>query len=287
MDEKRTSRRCIKAMSSLLAVCLVSLSAAAAENYQPPRLASGKPDFNGVWQVLNNANYNIEPHGGQAAMALREGPVVPVPAKEVLALGAVGAVPAGLGVVEGGKIPYQPAALIQRDKNRQNWLTSDPEIKCYLPGIPRATYMPHPFQIFHNDEALFFSYQYANAVRNIYLTDPGPAPIDSWMGLSWASWDDDTLVIKSSGYNDRTWLDRAGNFHSDVLKVTERFTRTSDHTIYYEAILEDEKVYTKPWKISMPLYKRVGADDRIQQFNCVEYVEELMYGHLRKTPLDK
>ncbi len=254
--------------------------------YEPPRTENGKPDLNGIWQVLNNAHYNLEPHGTQAAMAMREGPVVPVPAKGVVALGAVGAVPAGLGVVAEGKIPYQGWALKKRDENRANWLDSDPEIKCYLPGIPRATYMPFPFQIFHNKEALVFSYEYAGAVRNIALSDPGPAPIDSWMGQSWAQWSGDTLVVRTDGLNDQTWLDRAGNFHSEVLKVTERFTRTSEHTMDYEATLEDSKVYTRPWTIRMPLYKRVGPDDQLMQFKCVEFVEELMYGHLRKEPLD-
>ncbi len=260
--------------------------AAAEAQYEPPRTAGGKPDMNGVWQVLNRAHYNLEAHAAQAAMAMREGPVVPVPAKAVVALGAVGAVPPGLGVVEDGEIPYQDWALEERNENRADWLQRDPEIKCYLPGIPRATYMPFPFQIFHNEDALFFSYEYAGAVRNIHLSDPGPAPIDSWMGQSWARWDGDTLVIETTGQNDQTWLDRAGNFHSEALKVTERFTRTSDYTMHYEVTLEDDKVFTRPWTISMPLYKRVGHDARIIEFNCVEFVEEIMYGHLRKEPLD-
>jgi len=277
----------------LLAVTLAVPAAAIAEeagSYEPPRTAAGKPDMSGVWQVMNTANYNLEASDAKAALAMREGPVVPVPAKELVALGAVGAVPASLGVVvyegEGATIPYQVWALKQRDDNRRNWLERDPEIKCYLPGVPRATYMPHPFQIVHNDEALFIHYAYAGAVRNIHLSDPGPAPIDSWMGQSWARWEGDTLVIETTGQNDQTWLDRAGNFHSDVLKVTERLTRTSDYTIRYEATLEDEKVFTRPWTISMNLYKRVAPDDRILQFNCVEFVEEMMYGHLRKKPLD-
>jgi hypothetical protein len=235
--------------------------------------------------VLNTANYNLEPHGAQAAMAFREGPVVPVPAKEVVALGAIGAVPAGLGVVKGGAIPYRPEALLQRDKNRNNWLASDPEIKCYLPGVPRANYMSFGFQIAHNSDALLFSYEYAGAVRNIYMSDPGPAPIDSWMGQSWLRWEGDTMVIETTGFNGQTWLDRAGNHHSDKLKVTERFTLTSAHTMNYEARLEDPTVYTRPWTINMPIYKRVPPDDRLMQFNCVEFVEELMYGHLRKHPL--
>jgi hypothetical protein len=281
----RISRLLLAAL--LTAACLSPAFAQdAGSAYEPPRLPGGKPDFTGVWQVLNTANNSLEAHGGRAAQVMREGPVVPVPAKELVALGAVGAVPPSLGVVEGGDIPYQPWALKKRAENQKNWITADPEVRCYLPGIPRATYMPFPFQIVHNEDALFFSYEYAGAVRNVYLEDPGPAPIDSWMGLSWARWEGDTLVIETTGQHDQTWFDRAGNHHSDVLKVTERFTRTSDHTIDYSATMEDEKVFTRPWTISMPLYRRVGRDDRILQFNCVEYVEEMMYGHLRKEPVD-
>lgn len=272
------------AAALLLLICCGSVHASGP--YAPPRIANGKPDFNGVWQVLNRANFNLEAHGAQAAMAFREGPVVPVPAKEVVALGAVGAVPAGLGVVQGGSIPYTREALAQRDANRANWLTSDPEIKCYLPGVPRANYMDFGFQIFENSEALVFSYEYAGAVRNVHLSDPGPAPIDSFMGQSWVRWEGDTMVIESTGFNGETWLDRSGNFHSDALKVTERFTLTSDHTMRYQATLEDPKVYTRPWAIEMPIYRRVPPDDRLMQFNCVEFVEELLYGHLRKHPLD-
>lgn len=258
----------------------------AGEAYEPHRIANGKPDFNGVWQVLNTANYNLEAHGSQAAMAFREGPVVPVPAREVVAMGAIGAVPAGLSVVQEGSIPYTPEALARRDRNRANWLQSDPEIKCYLPGVPRATYMNFGFQISQNSDALLFSYEYAGAVRNIHLSDPGPAPIDSWMGQSWLRWEGDTMVIETTGFNGQTWLDRAGNFHSDKLKVTERFTLISEHTMEYKATLEDPTVYTRPWTISMPVYKRIPPDDRLMEFNCVEFVEELMYGHLRKHPLD-
>jgi len=270
--------------SLLLLACSSALLASDA--YEPPRTPGGKPNFNGVWQVLNRANYNLEPHDSQAAMAFRKGPVVPVPAKEIVAMGAIGAVPAGLGVVEGGTIPYTRKALKQRNKNRTDWLQSDPEIKCYLPGIPRANYMDFGFQIVQNSNALLFTYEYAGAVRNVHLSDPGPAPIDSWMGQSWLRWEGDTMVIETTGFNGQTWLDRAGNYHSDQLKVTERFTLTSAHTMHYEATLEDPAVYTRPWRIAMPVYKRVAPDDRLMQFNCVEFVEELMYGHLRKRPLD-
>jgi hypothetical protein len=273
-------------VAQLLNVLLAASTVAAANvDYVAPRGPGGKPDLNGTWQVLNRANDDLEPHAARAARAFRPGPVVPVPAKAVVALGAVGAVPAGLGVVVGGSIPYLPGARDKQIENAENWLSRDPEIKCYLPGIPRATYLPYPFRIFHNADALFFAYEYAGAVRNIHLSDPGPAPIDSWMGQSVGHWDGDTLVIETTGQNAQTWLDRAGNYHSDTLRVSERFTPSSAHTLMYEATLEDAKVFSQPWTIQMTLYRRVGADAHLQQFNCVAFVEELLYGHLRKTPL--
>jgi hypothetical protein len=255
--------------------------------YKAPRGPDGThPDLNGVWQVLNTANYNIEAHPAQAAMQLRPGPYVPVPSAEVVALGAIGAVPAGIGIVQGdGKIPYNADTLKMRDENRADWINRDPEIKCYLPGIPRANYMDKPFQIFHSDKAVFFAYEYAGAVRNVFLTDPGEAPVDSWMGQSFGKWDGDTFVIEVTGLLPDAWLDRSGNVHGSTTKVVERWTPTSDNTMRYEATITDEETYTKPWTIAFNLYKRVGEDAQLQQFKCVEFVEELMYGHLRKSPL--
>ncbi len=251
-----------------------------------PRTADGKPDMNGIWQALNTANYDLEIHTAKAALAMRPGPIVPVPAKEVVALGAVGSVPSGWGVVEGGEIPYKPEALAKKKENQENWLTRDPEIKCYLPGVPRATYMPFPFQIFQSNSHFFIAYEYAGAVRNVYLKDPGPPQVDTWMGQSVGTWEGDTFVVRANGFHDQSWFDRAGNHHSEQLKVTERYTMTSPYHIQYEATLEDPGVFTRPWKISMPLYKHVNPNARLGQFKCVEFVEELMYGHLRKQPLE-
>jgi hypothetical protein len=262
-------------------------STGAAAPYKAPRGPDGvHPDLNGVWQVLNTANYNIEAHPAQAAMQLRPGPYVPVPAAEVVALGAIGAVPAGIGIVQGdGKIPYTADALKLRDENRAKAIENDPEVKCYLPGIPRANYMDKPFQIFHSDKAVFFAYEYAGAVRNVFLEDPGEAPVDSWMGQSYGKWEGDTFVVEVTGLLPDTWLDRSGNLHGSTTKVVERWTPTSDYTMRYEATITDEETYTKPWTIAFNLYKRVGEDAQLQQFKCVEFVEELMYGHLRKNPL--
>ncbi len=255
--------------------------------YRAPRTADGKPDLNGIWQAMNEAHYDLQAHMARPAMALRAGPYGPVPAAPVLALGAVGAVPPGMGVVEGDEIPYKPEALTKKKENQDKWLERDPEIKCYLPGIPRATYMPYPFQIFQSQSAIFFAYEYTGAVRNIYLKDPGPAPIDSWMGQAVGKWEGETLVIENTGFNDSTWFDRSGNHHSDKLKVVERFTRTSADVMNYEATIEDPVVFTKAWKISMPLYRRAEKNAQLLDFKCVEFVEELMYGQYRKRPLSR
>ncbi len=271
-------------MSAILTIACAALSA---QTYRAPRTDGGHPDLNGIWQALNEANYDLEAHVARPAMALRLGPYGPVPAAPVLALGAVGAVPPGMGVVEGGTIPYLPAALAKRKENQEHWLTEDPEIKCYLPGVPRATYMPYPFQIFENAGTVFIAYEYAGAVRNIYMKDPGPAPVDSWMGQSVGHWEGETLVVDVTSLADSSWLDRSGNYHSDQLHVVERYTRTSPDVISYEATLEDKEVYSRPWKIKMPLYRRQEAGVQIMDFKCAEFVEELIYGRFRKKPLDK
>jgi hypothetical protein len=266
---------------------ITSVSGQQAPAYRAPRAADGHPDLNGIWQALNTANFDIQTHVARPAMAVRPGPYGPVPAAAVLALGAVGSVPPGMGIVDGDEIPYKPEALANKKKNQENWLTSDPEVKCYLPGVPRANYMPYPFQILHSAKAIFFAYEYAGATRNVYLKDPGPAPVDSWMGQSVGHWEGETLVIDVTGFNDQTWFDRAGNFHSEKLHVVERFTRTGPDHLRYEATIEDPQVFTRPWKISMPLYRRVERNAQLMDFKCVEFVEELLYGQYRKNPLPR
>ena len=263
---------------------------AAADNheYVAPRGPDGvRPDLNGIWQALNAANYDIEGHMARSSLSLREGPYGPLPDIATLQLGAVASVPPGLGVVVGGKIPYTPEALAQRDENRRLWLQRDPEIKCFLPGVPRATYMPQPFQILQGDKEIEIVYQWAGAVRNIYSEDPGPAPVDSWMGQSVASWEGDTLVLTVTSLLDSTWFDRAGNHHSDQMTVVERYTPTGPNHLRYEATITDPATFTRPWKIAMPLYRRMEPNAMILDFKCVEFVEELMYGEWRRKPLPR
>jgi hypothetical protein len=279
------------ALAGVVVGAILAVSVATVVGQAPgssvPRLANGKPDLNGVWQALNEANFDIQLHVARPAMALRAGPYGQVPAAAVVALGAVGAVPPGVGVVEGDELPYRPEALATKRENQANWLTRDPEIKCYLPGVPRATYMPYPFQIVHSASSLLIAYEYAGAVRDVFMTDPGPAPVDSWMGQSVGRWDGDTLVVDVTGLNDQTWFDRSGNFHSDALHVVERYTRTSRDVIAYEATIEDPKVYSRPWKMSMALYRRQEPNAQLMDFKCVEFVEELVFGQWRKNPLGR
>ena len=253
-----------------------------------PRLSDGRPDMSGIWQVLNEANYDLEPHSARHSMQVREGPVGPVPSIPTLRLGAVGAVPGSLGViVGGGKIPYTPAARALKEENAANWIDRDPEVKCHMPGVPRATYLPMPFQIIQSEKDVFFAYQFAGAVRDIYMDDPGPSQVDSWMGWSVGSWEGDTLVVDVTGLGDGTWLDRAGSHHSNRLHVVERYTMIGPSHIQYEATIEDPEVLTEPFAISMPLYRRIEEHARLMDFRCVEFVEELLFGEWRRTPLPR
>src|SRR6516164_1968717 len=237
----------LRMTSTIATIMVMGVAPLAGQEYRAPRGAGGKADFNGIWEAMNEADYDLEAHTARPAMAVRPGPYGPVPAAAVLPLGAVGSVPPSLGVVEGGEIPYKPESLARRKQNQQDWLNLDPEIKCYLPGVPRATYMPYPFQILQSASALTFVYEYAGAVRNIFLNDPGPAPADSWMGKSVGRWEGDTLVIDVTDLDKHSWLDRAGDFHSDALHVVERYTLASPNLIDYQATIEDPKVFSRPW----------------------------------------
>jgi hypothetical protein len=196
--------------------------------------------------------------------------------------GAVGAEPAGQGVVEGGEIPYLPAALEEKKNNFTNRRANDPEAKCYMPGIPRANYMPYPFQIVQSPRGILFVYEYASASRMINMGKPAEPVSDTWMGTNNGHWDGDTLVIDVTGFNGLAWLDRAGDFASDKLHVVERFTRTDRDHLQYEATIEDSSVFSRPWKISMPLYRRVEKNAQLLEFKCVEFAEELLYGQYKK-----
>jgi hypothetical protein len=231
------------------------------------RTVDGKSDLNGVWQAMNTANWDLLAHGSAPG--------------GVSSLGAIIAVPPGESIVEGGAIPYVPAAAAKKQENFAHRWTDDPEIKCFMPGVPRANYMPYPFQIVQSANTILFTYSFAGAVRTVRMGIKEQSPVDSWMGWSVGRWEGNTLVVDVTGFNDQTWFDRAGDFHSDKLHVVERYTPRGRDAIDYEATMEDPEVFSRPWKISMPLYRHLEKNAHLLEFQCIEYSEEVLYGHLR------
>lgn len=220
-----------------------------------PRTADGKPDLSGVWQVMNTANLDIQDHHAQEGA------------------------PAGQGVVEGNEIPYQPWALKKKQENYANRAIADPEKRCYMPGVPRITYTPMPFQIIQRPDLTTILYEYAHVVRFIY-TNGSKHPeghIDWWMGDSRARWEGDTLVVDVSHFDERTWFDRAGNFHSDALHVVERYTPVDADHVNYEVTIEDPKVFTRPWKMNMVLYRHKERNFRLMEYECYGFPYEQYY----------
>jgi hypothetical protein len=260
--------------STLAAAAFLAASAFGQQSYKAPRTPDGHPNISGIWQAMSAADWDLRAH------AASQGPV--------LSLGAEFSVPPGPGVIDGdGTIPYLPAAAEQQKKNFANRLTLDPEVKCYMGGVPRSTYMPYPFQIIQSARKIMIAYEFAGAARSINMDKPTEAPADSWMGLSNGHWEGDTLVVAVTGLNDQTWFDRAGDFHSDALKVTERYTPRSEDTLVYEATIEDSKTFSRPWKISLPLYRHVEKNARLMEYKCPEFAEEVLYGKYRKQQAAK
>jgi hypothetical protein len=265
-------RRSIIAISAAAACTVfwlaVTPTVGQAQAGRTPRTADGKPNLNGIWQSLNTGNWDLEGHAAKA------GPVV--------ALGAAFSEPAGLSIVEGGTIPYRPAMLAKKKENGMKWLTEDPEVKCFMPGVPRANYQPFPFQIVQSPQTILMAYEFASASRVVRMNTKEESPTDSWMGWSRGRWEGDSLIIDVTGFNDSTWFSRAGDFHTDELHVVEKYSLADADHINYEATIEDAKTFTRPWKVAFPLYRHTEKNAQLLEFKCVEFVEELMYGHLRK-----
>ena len=274
------------------AIALLAPRPIAAQATDVPRTADGHPDFSGIWQANNEAHWDLEAHAARPGIVTQQG-VYPyeyarVPAAPVLALGAAGGVPPSVGVVQDdGQIPYMPEAAAIRKANGENWIDRDPELKCYLPGIPRAMYMPYPFQIVQGTTKMQMAFMFSNAARTVHFDKVEPPPDDTYMGHSVARWDGDTMVVDVTHFNGRNWFDRAGNFHSESLHLVERFTPISRDAIRYDVTIEDPKVFTRPWRISMPLYRRLEPNMELLEYRCIEFVEEFLFGHLRKEQLVK
>ncbi len=262
--------------STLIARALVLVTAAiplaAQTAASRPALVAGRPNLNGIWQAFGTADWDLADHSA------KPGPF--------WQLGAIGAIPAGQGVIDGKEIPYKPEALAKKKENASKWPGEDPEAKCYMPGIPRAAYQPFPFQIVQSQNDILFVYEFASANRLVNMGKPQEAGADSWMGTSNGHWEGKTLVVDVTGLNGLAWLDRAGDYLSENAHVVERYTLLDRDHINYEATIDDPTVYTRPWKITLPLYRNVRKDAQLMEFKCVPFSEELLYGKYKKNGSD-
>lgn len=233
-------------MSSTLAAGLLLMAAGpAAAQYKAPRTADGQPDLQGIWEVKTSPDKDLEKAKG----------VIVEP--------------------KNGKIPYLPAALSMKKQNEKNSAAEDPLNKCFMPGVPRINLLSHPFQIFQTPDQISIAYEYIHNFRNIYMKrDKHMDGIDFWQGDSLGHWDGDTLVVDVGDFNDQTWFDKAGNYHSDQLHVEERYTRTGADTLQYEATITDPKVYSQPWKISVQLHRDTKPNARILEYECQYLADE-------------
>src|SRR5258708_5521947 len=214
--------------TSKLCFAALALSAGAfgqTKAWTAPRLEDGKPDQNGIWEVRAKIDANLEGKIGGKNIILDP---------------------------PNGRIPYKPEALAQRNRNALNKAQGDSMNQCYMPGVPRLAWIPYPFQIVQSagQPLIVFLSQYVHTLRNLHLRGEHLDGLELWLGDTRAHWDGDTLVAEAMNFNDQTWLDAAGNFHSTDMKVVERFTRTGPETIRYEATIEDPKVLTKPFKVA-------------------------------------
>ena len=261
--------------ASIASVAVISLLGCTQEQTSESNRAalvvsSDPPDLSGIWQTMNTASWNLEGHTASK-----------MPATNIL--GALGGIPAGMSVVEGGEIPYLPESLERRDQNRSDWTSLDPVAKCYIPGVPRSTYMPWPLQILQTDTEIFVAYEFGSNSRTIFMDRPGTeAPLPSWMGYSLGHWEAETLVVNVTKQVPDTWLDASGNYHGPNLVVEERYTLIDENHMQYEATIDDPDVFSRPWKIQMPLYRRIEDGARLLEYKCVEFGEDLLYDHLRK-----
>jgi hypothetical protein len=236
----------------LLAIGLSSMTLA----QELPRNPSGKPDLQGIWQVVDSVGADLEGHDK----------------------------PNGAGIVVEGAIPYLPAALTQKQQNFAQRATLDPMSHCWLPSVPRAMLLDSPFQIFQTDIEVALTFQWQQVFRLLYLSEEPSlyAGVEGWMGHSRAHWEGDVLVVDVSDFNNRSWLDGAGNFHSAALQVTEHYQLLDANTMQYQATLTDPQVFSKPWTIRTKLQRRTDQP-RVLEHQCQAEKEELS-GDFERDP---
>ena len=231
--------------------------AAEAATWTPPRTSDGQPDIQGFWVNRGRrlATYNIEAmEGASETHTLITG--VQSDSRSLI-----------VDPVD-GRIPYQPWARAQRTDvlNNHNdptkWEHVDPHTRCFLSGVPRVFYQGQ-FQILQPPGYVVILQEWNHGSRIIPL-DGRPHignDITLWMGDSRGRWEDNTLVVDVANKNDKTWLDLVGDFHSDAVRIDERFTFVGPDRIDYEARFDDPNVYTRPFTVALTLGRGVQGEE--------------------------
>jgi hypothetical protein len=241
---QRSSRFFVAAAAGLALVCASApLGWGQKKAFTPSKTWNNQPDLQGIWQPSKPVD-NIE-----------KGGFIKDPSN--------------------GKIPYSTGGAAKRTDNLKNAKTADLVNKCYMPGVPRLMIMGYPFQIFQTDKYVAIVSEYAHVYRMIYLDGSGHLDFpDLWNGDSRGHWDGDSLVVDVTNFNDKTWLDKSGNYHSNQLHVTERFTRTAQGALLYEATISDPMTFSKDWKIAVPMVQKAGPTARLMEYEC----QDLAFG---------
>ena len=247
VNTRAVQARIIQAMIAIVAALCVSAAPALAQKkgaaFTVAKTWYDQPDLQGIWVPVKPVD-NLEKGG-----YIKDPP--------------------------NGKIPYAAGQAAKRAENLKNAATADLVNKCYMPGVPRLMYMGFPFQLFETKNYVAIASEYSHVFRMIYLDgSPHLDFPDLWDGDSRGHWDGNSLVTDVTNFNDMTWLDKAGNHHSNQLHVTERFTRTGENSLLYEATISDPMTFTKDWKIAVPMVRKTGPTARIMEHEC----QELAFG---------
>jgi hypothetical protein len=210
-----------------------------------PRTADGRPNLDGIWQVRNRASSDLRDHLSRYMM------------------------PAGMSVVEGGEIPYQPWAAAKKSENFANRANADPLAKCYMPGVPRMMYLEWPFQILQTRDHIAMAFEWTQVYRLIYTNGtPHDDRARPWMGDSRGRWEGDTLVVDTAGFNDLGWLDARGTGHSSEMRIEERFRRRDYGHLDLTVTITDPRTFTRP--ITVSVVEELLPDTDLFEHYCLE-----------------
>jgi hypothetical protein len=234
-----------------------------AKAFTAPRTRENTPDFRGYWRSRNNnAAYNIEPAEATFGIPASAGHIIDTP---------------------DGLIPYQPWALARRNELRGKGF-DDPQAHCAPSGAPRKNLTLFGWKIIQPPGHVLFVYESMHDYRIIPTNGrPHISPhIKLWHGDPVGRWEGDTLVVDYRNLNGRHWFDMSGNFQSEHIHVVERYTMYDTNAILFEARIEDETMYTRPWTLAFAIERNTEEGYYQIEYACHEGERDLQ--HLQAAP---